>query len=102
MERHEYDSPWKEILSDYFQEFMAFFFPEVGREIDWTKGYELLDKELRQITREAEIGKRTADLVGQGVDQSRRRDLGADSCGSASTASKRIPAADVCVQLPDI
>jgi hypothetical protein len=61
MERHDYDSPWKEILSDYFQEFMTFFFPEISLEIDWTKGYELLDKELRQIARDAELGVRLAD-----------------------------------------
>ena len=63
MEQHDYDSPWKEILSHYFQEFMTFFFPEVSEEIDWAKGYELLDKELRQIAREAEIGKRVADQL---------------------------------------
>lgn len=61
--RDDYDSPWKEILSAYFQEFMAFFFPEIAREIDWSMGYELLDKELRQITRESEIGLRLADRL---------------------------------------
>ncbi|MFW6373366.1 MAG: cytosolic protein [Thermodesulfobacteriota bacterium] len=59
--RDEYDSPWKEILSLYFQEFMEFFFPEIAKEIDWRRGYELLDKELRQITRESEVGFRLAD-----------------------------------------
>ncbi len=63
MERHDYDSPWKEMLNEYFQEFMTFFFPNSSQDIDWTKGYELLDKELRQITREAEIGKRMADQL---------------------------------------
>ncbi len=61
MNRDDYDSPWKEILSTYFQEFMEFFFPKIAREIDWTRGYELLDKELRQITRESEVGQRLAD-----------------------------------------
>ncbi len=59
--RDEYDSPWKEILSLYFQEFMEFFFPDIAKEIDWSRGYELLDKELRQITRESEVGFRLAD-----------------------------------------
>jgi len=61
--RDDYDSPWKEILSAYFQEFMEFFFPHIAREIDWTRGYELLDKELRQITRESEVGFRLADQL---------------------------------------
>ncbi len=61
--RQDYDSPWKEILSEYFQEFMTFFFPEESQEIDWSRHYVLLDKELRQITRDAEIGKRVADQL---------------------------------------
>jgi len=61
--RDDYDSPWKEILSAYFQEFMEFFFPHIAREIDWSRGYELLDKELRQITRESEVGFRLADQL---------------------------------------
>uniref|UniRef100_UPI000B08CAFA hypothetical protein n=1 Tax=Hassallia byssoidea TaxID=482630 RepID=UPI000B08CAFA len=43
----EYDSPWKDILQLYFQEFMLFFFPLEHREIDWTKQPEFLDKELQ-------------------------------------------------------
>lgn len=61
MPRHDYDNPWKEMLSEYFHEFMTFFFPDVSQDIDWTRRYELLDKELRQITREADIGVRLAD-----------------------------------------
>lgn len=59
--RDQYDSPWKEILNLYFQEFMEFFFPDIAKEIDWSRGYEMLDKELRQITRESEVGFRLAD-----------------------------------------
>jgi hypothetical protein len=59
----DFDSPWKEILGDYFQEFMAFFFPEIAEEIDWTKEYEALDKELHQITRDADMGSRLADKL---------------------------------------
>jgi len=39
------------------------FFPHIAREIDWSRGYELLDKELRQITRESEVGFRLADQL---------------------------------------
>ena len=62
-ERHDYDSPWKEILEAYFKECMAFFFADVYDDIDWTKGYEFLEKELQQIAREAEVGKRLADKL---------------------------------------
>ena len=59
----DYDSPWKEMLDDYFPAFMAFFFPEAYRDIDWDHGYESLDKELQQIVRDAELGKRLADKL---------------------------------------
>ncbi|WP_248277923.1 hypothetical protein [Brasilonema sp. UFV-L1] len=43
----EFDSPWKDILQRYFEDFMRFFFPEVHGEIDWLRGFEFLDKELQ-------------------------------------------------------
>ena len=57
----DYDSPWKEMLDEYFLAFMAFFFPEAYRDIDWARGYESLDQELAQIVRDAELGKWLAD-----------------------------------------
>ncbi|MFH0729401.1 MAG: cytosolic protein [Pseudomonadota bacterium] len=63
--RDDYDSPWKEILEDYFQEFMRFFFSYAADEIDWERGYQFLDKELEQIVRDAELGKRYADKLVQ-------------------------------------
>jgi len=59
----DYDSPWKEALDSYFEPFMAFFFPEAHREIDWGRGYEALDKELQQAVREAELGRRVVDKL---------------------------------------
>ncbi len=59
----DYDSPWKEILERYFQEFLEFFFPVVYAGIDWSKPYEFLDKELQQIVRDAEQGRRLVDKL---------------------------------------
>lgn len=61
--RDEYDSPWKDILELYFEDFMAFFFPQIHGEIDWARGYEFLDQELSQITRDAEVGKKVVDKL---------------------------------------
>ena len=61
--RDEYDSPWKDILESYFEDFMAFFFPEIHAEIDWARGYVFLDQELSQITRDAEVGKKVVDKL---------------------------------------
>jgi hypothetical protein len=59
----DYDSPWKEILDVYFPEFLAFAFPEIHREIDWSRGYVSLDKELPKILRKAKTGRRVVDKL---------------------------------------
>lgn len=59
----DYDNPWKEALESYFEAFMAFFFPKAHADIDWTKGYEFLDKELQQVVRDAELGRRRVDKL---------------------------------------
>ena len=43
----EYDSPWKEILDNYFEDFMRLCFPEVHQAIDWTVAPKMLDKEFQ-------------------------------------------------------
>ncbi len=59
----DYDTPWKEVIEQYFPEFIAFFFPQAYGDIDWQKGYEFLDKELQQITKDAEIGRKYVDKL---------------------------------------
>ncbi len=62
-EHDDYDSPWKEAIEVYFEAFLALLFPEVHAGIDWSRGYEFLDKELQQVTREAELGPRVVDKL---------------------------------------
>ena len=59
----DYDSPWKEALDAYFEPFVALLFPQVHRQIDWSRGYESLDKEFQQVVRDAEIGRRYVDKL---------------------------------------
>ncbi|QTA82447.1 Uncharacterized protein dnl_48220 [Desulfonema limicola] len=59
----EYDNPWKEALEVYFEAFMQFFFSRIHLEIDWSRGYEFLDKELEKTLRDAELGTRYADKL---------------------------------------
>jgi hypothetical protein len=59
----DYDSPWKEALDRYFEPFLAFFFPEAHADIDWSRGCEMLDKELQKIVRTAEQGRRVVDKL---------------------------------------
>ena len=61
----QYDSPWKEAVEHYLPEFMAFYFPDASAEIDWAKDHVFLDKELRAVVQDAELGTRFVDkLVG--------------------------------------
>ncbi len=59
----EFDTPWKDILQDYFAEFMQFLFPQAYEEIEWTRTPEFLDKELQQVVRDAELGRRLVDKL---------------------------------------
>ena len=56
----DHDSPWKEALERYFPEFLALLFPEVHAGVDWSRGHSFLDKELQQVVRDAEAGRRRA------------------------------------------
>ena len=59
----EDDSAWKDILDTHFEAFLSFFFPEIHRDIDWSRGYETLDKELQVILRGSRSRKRLADKL---------------------------------------
>jgi hypothetical protein len=44
------DILWKGIIKDLFEEFLCYFFSEEIPLIDFSKGFEFLDKELSQIS----------------------------------------------------
>ena len=39
---------WKTVIELYFREFMGFFFPQIAADIDWERGFVLMDKELQK------------------------------------------------------
>ena len=57
------DLMWKGIIEDLFDDFLYFFFPDFVKEVDFTKPFEFLDKELQQLYPEAEGDNRRADLL---------------------------------------
>lgn len=59
----DHDSPWKVALEVRFPEFLALLFPHIHPEIDWQRGYQFLDKELQQVTPDANEGRRYADKL---------------------------------------
>jgi len=62
-ENADYDTSWKEALSEDFEQFLNFFFPDIHKLIDWQQTPESLDKELQQITASSELGSCVADKL---------------------------------------
>ena len=62
-QRNQFDSPWKEAIGLHFSPFLEFFFPKIYAKVNWKKGYQLLDKELAQVSRDANLGQRDADML---------------------------------------
>ncbi|MDQ2732814.1 MAG: transposase, partial [Armatimonadota bacterium] len=58
-----YDTAWKDAIEHYFPLFMLFFFPAIYAEIDWSRPYEFMDKELQQVNPDSKTGKRLADML---------------------------------------
>jgi hypothetical protein len=58
-----YDETWKEAMNQWLEPFVAFLFPDVHHDIDWSRGWESLDNELQQVVRDAEFGVRRADKL---------------------------------------
>ena len=62
-QRAHFDSPWKQVLNRFLPDFLLFCLPKLAEEIDWTKNYLSLDKELNAISRKQAVGKRLADSL---------------------------------------
>ncbi len=48
----DYDSPWKEAITSCLPEFVAFHFPDVHRQIDWSEPIDFLEQELRSVSQD--------------------------------------------------
>lgn len=59
----DFDNPWKAALHTFLSDFIALFFPKLHRDIDWHHKPEFQDKEFRQITRDAKVGRSNADVL---------------------------------------
>jgi hypothetical protein len=51
------------MLQHFLRAVLAFFFPDLHDAIDWSKGYESLDKEFQQIVADARTGRGLADKL---------------------------------------
>ena len=63
MERTEYDSPWKTIIEQHFEAFLAFYFANLHAAVDWSVEPVFLEQELQKIIPESETGSRRVDKL---------------------------------------
>ncbi len=59
----DYDTPWKEILEFYLQQFLELCLPELHAAIDWSVAPTVLDKELQRIAAASALGQRVVDKL---------------------------------------
>jgi hypothetical protein len=59
----DYDSGRKEVIEKYCIDFMLLYFPNMHKDIDFTKGFEFLDKEFNKIVKASKEKKRYADKL---------------------------------------
>ncbi|MCB0634397.1 MAG: hypothetical protein KDD15_31910, partial [Lewinella sp.] len=57
------DTLWKGIIEDLVEEFIQFFFPDYIHQIDFSKGFVFLDKELDQLSSYSASRLRHADKL---------------------------------------
>ncbi|MFH0924321.1 MAG: hypothetical protein V1872_01595 [bacterium] len=57
------DILWKGIIEDLFQDFLIFFMPDIYIDVDFSRGYDFLDKELAILFPESEERQRYIDKL---------------------------------------
>ena len=57
------DLLWKTILETLFEDFLAFFLPDLYPQVDLTKGYTFLDKEFQKLFPSSKKGQRYVDKL---------------------------------------
>ncbi|MCP4213450.1 MAG: hypothetical protein GY765_02285 [bacterium] len=62
-EKSKYDAAWKNVIRKLFEQFLEFFYPKIFKAIDFSKGVQFLDKELKDIKPAGNQGDRVADVL---------------------------------------
>jgi hypothetical protein len=61
--RRDYDQAWKIVVEGHLKDALDIFWPELGREIDWTYQNRALDKELKKINSSIKVKKQLVDML---------------------------------------
>src|SRR5690625_1001631 len=63
LEPPDYDGLWKKIIGELFEQFTAFFAPDLHEEIDFSANFDVLQQELNQEIMSEKGGKAIADKL---------------------------------------
>jgi hypothetical protein len=63
IQKAQHDSAWKDIIDHFLPHALEICFPDLHRQIDWTREWVGLDKELQSITKETKTGQRYVDKL---------------------------------------
>ena len=61
--KDQYDNPWKSVLDALLPQALAFLLPAAHKGIDWPRGWESLDKDLKKLFPKATASDRWADKL---------------------------------------
>nr|MDQ2732426.1 hypothetical protein [Armatimonadota bacterium] len=59
----DYDTAWKEAIVRYFPLFLLFFYFDIHEEIDWSRPYEFMDKELHGVKLGGKSRRKIVDML---------------------------------------
>ncbi len=59
----KYDPAWKKVIRFLYKDFLEFFFPDIYETVDFSKEVQFLDKELKEIAPDSDLGDRVADVL---------------------------------------
>ena len=63
IKKAQHDSAWKDIMDCYLPQALEICFANLHQQIDWTREWIALDKELQSITKDTETGLRFVDKL---------------------------------------
>ncbi len=59
----DYDTAWKDVLKDMLEPFLGFLFPEIHKDIDFSRKPQYISKDLPRLEKDNNIGNRFADVL---------------------------------------
>ena len=60
---HYFDEAWKQVIERFFPGFLHFFIPDLYEDVDFSRRFEFLDKEMEQLSQRSQKGAKYVDKL---------------------------------------